>query len=103
MSKQQRRWAHRACYTAAVHIVDPRTVLDPQQGPQLSGVQLEVPQSLLREAPHFELGEADDPMSTWVFGKRAEIFQYKYIGAIEHFTAQHSAAKVTGDTLYISA
>ncbi len=63
-----------------MYIVDPRTVLNPQQGPQLSSVQLEIPQALLKQEPHFELGEADDPMSTWVFGKRAEIFQYRFIG-----------------------
>lgn len=78
-------------------------MLDPQQGPQLSSVQLEVPQTLLRQAPHFELGEADDPMSTWVFGKRAEIFQYRFIGAIKHLPAQFLAPKVTQDTLYLSA
>lgn len=70
-------------FPAAVHIVDPRTVLSPGQGPQPSGVQLELPQALLREAPHFELGEADDPMSSWIFGERAEIFQYKFIGEMQ--------------------
>ena len=65
-----------------MHIVDPRTVLSAEQGPQLSSVQLDLPQALLGQAPHFELGEADDPMSTWVFGKRAEIFQYRFIGRV---------------------
>ena len=65
---------------AAVHVVDPRSVLSPDQGSGLSSVQLDLPQALLRSAPHFELGDADDPMSSWIFGKRAEIFQYKFIG-----------------------
>ena len=50
------------------------------QGSKLSSVQMELPQTLLREAPTFELGDADDPMSSWIFGKGAEIFQYKFIG-----------------------
>lgn len=65
---------------AAVHVVDPRSLLIPDQGSGLSSVQLDLPQALLRSVPHFELGDADDPMSSWIFGKRAEIFQYKFVG-----------------------
>ena len=86
---------------AGVHIVDPRTVLSPDTGAKLSSVQIELPQALLKEPPHFELGDADDPMSTWIFGERAEIFQYKFLGAdplhtdpTEH-TPMHPAAQVS--------
>ena len=65
---------------AAVHVVDPRSLLIPDQGSGLSSVQLDLPQALLKSVPHFELGDADDPMSSWIFGKRAEIFQYKFVG-----------------------
>jgi hypothetical protein len=65
---------------AAVHVVDPRSLLIPYQGSGLSSVQLDLPQALLKSVPHFELGDADDPMSSWIFGKRAEIFQYKFEG-----------------------
>lgn len=33
-------------------------------------------------SPTFELGEADDPMSSWIFGQRAEIFQYSFAGNV---------------------
>ena len=65
---------------ADVYIVDPRTVLSSNKPAKLSSVQLEIPQALLNEPPRFELGDADDPMSTWIFGERAEIFQYKFLG-----------------------
>ena len=67
---------------ADVYVVDPRTVLSPDKGAKLSSVQLELPPALLKEPPHFELGDADDPMSTWIFGERAEIFQYKFLGGV---------------------
>ena len=67
---------------ADVYVVDPRTVLSPDKGAKLSSVQLELPQALLKEPPRFELGDADDPMSTWIFGERAEIFQYKFLGGV---------------------
>ena len=67
---------------ADVYVVDPRTVLSPDKGGKLSSVQLELPQALLKQPPHFELGDADDPMSTWIFGERAEIFQYKFLGGV---------------------
>jgi hypothetical protein len=34
------------------------------------------------ESPKLELGEADDPMSQWVFGKKEELFRYKFQGLV---------------------
>lgn len=63
-------------------MVDPRTLL--KTGSEAGGVQLRVPLTFLPQvsAPYFELGEADDPMSSWIFGKRKEIFQYSFAGSV---------------------
>lgn len=70
-------------YTAPtdVCIIDPRAVLE-GRADSVPSVTLSVPPGLM---PHLskgvnELGDMDDPMDEWIFGKRAEIFQYRLVG-----------------------
>lgn len=47
-------------------------------------VSLRVPLTFLPKMsmPKLELGDADDPMSQWVFGQAMEIFQCKFQGSV---------------------
>ena len=33
-------------------------------------------------SPQFTVGEADDPMTSWIFGKHGEIFEYSFVGKL---------------------
>ena len=51
--------------------------------PALAGaIRLKVPNSFLTELSRgvFELGDADEPMNHWRFGKPADIFELDYVG-----------------------
>ena len=66
----------------AVIVADPRKVLETGSGE--GTLQVRVPLTLLPllSSPKFELGDADDPMSSYIFGKRKEIFQYNFAGSV---------------------
>ncbi len=65
----------------AVIVADPREILQVGRGASL---QLRVPLTFLPQlsSPKFELGEADDPMSSYIFGKHKEIFEYNFAGSV---------------------
>jgi len=69
--------------TVDVCFLDPRAVLDPgsAQGPQ-NVCTVTIPASMLPLLPKgiHELGDADDPLNAWVWGRKAEIFQYELAG-----------------------
>ncbi|GAB4817744.1 hypothetical protein N2152v2_004790 [Parachlorella kessleri] len=46
----------------------------------------------------FTLGDRDDPESHWVFGKRGEVFQYKYAGS--HIVQSGFVSAVAAQTLH---
>ncbi|KAI3433456.1 hypothetical protein D9Q98_003269 [Chlorella vulgaris] len=81
-----------------VAVIDPLFVLEPERlsaatatsaaqvGGDAAGVQpfvtLSVPFRLLAllNQGHLELADHDDPGNHWYFGKRAELFQYQFVG-----------------------
>ncbi|GAX74467.1 hypothetical protein CEUSTIGMA_g1916.t1 [Chlamydomonas eustigma] len=80
-----------------VCFLDPRSVLEPSRWTDLSSdlkqggaaglvTTVKVPDVLARLIPQgrYELGEGEDPMNSWVYGRPAELFQYKLIG--QHMT-----------------
>eukprot|EP00884_Botryococcus_braunii_P009445 jgi/Botrbrau1/18501/Bobra.0072s0080.1 len=70
-----------------VTFVDPRSIIPllRTHPTSIGSVSLLVPKTFLgvleRGAEH-ELGEADDPMNSWIFGKRGEIFELRFVGTI---------------------
>lgn len=75
------RWAR------AVLVIDPQLVLDPAQPPadaQPAAVRLIVPEALVPKlsAGRHQLGDADEPQNSYVFGEVAEIFEYDFVGPV---------------------
>ena len=75
------RWA------CAVLVIDPQLVLDPAQLPpdvQPAAVRLIVPEALVPalSAGRHQLGDADEPQNSYVFGEVAEIFEYDFVGPV---------------------
>jgi hypothetical protein len=68
----------------AVCILDPKTAFEAAPAAAASVVRLSIPFSFLPQlsSPKFSVGEADDPMTSWSFGKEAEIFEYIFAGRV---------------------
>ena len=74
-------------------VIDPRLVLETERLEQLEEpstsavappyVSLRVPITVLPllSQGQQELSDMDDPMNTWLFGKRGELFQYRFAGS----------------------
>ena len=81
MGTQLEPWAR------AVLVIDPQLVLDPAQPPadaQPAAVRLIVPEALVPKlsAGRHQLGDADEPQNSYVFGEVAEIFEYTFVGPV---------------------
>eukprot|EP00877_Chromochloris_zofingiensis_P015236 jgi/Chrzof1/9967/Cz04g22080.t1 len=95
--------------TVEVSFIDPKTVLDYKewkgQGPLEDQKKSKVLTTLtvpLRFLPalsqgHHELGDMDDPMNSWYFGKHADIFQYQFVGS--HVTMAGYSSIIKSDHL----
>ncbi|GBF92041.1 hypothetical protein Rsub_04388 [Raphidocelis subcapitata] len=64
-----------------VVVIDPRAVLEGRAG-EARSVKLRVPAALLPALSKGinKLGDMDDPMDEYYFGKAAEIFEYRLVG-----------------------
>lgn len=86
-------------------VADPRKILE--KGSEGRTLQIRVPLTFLPQlsSPRFELGDADDPMSSYIFGKRKEIFQYSYAGSVStqsgwvSFITKQSLSELQPDAL----
>eukprot|EP01023_Acetabularia_acetabulum_P069200 TRINITY_DN9971_c0_g1_i1.p1 TRINITY_DN9971_c0_g1~~TRINITY_DN9971_c0_g1_i1.p1 ORF type:complete len:186 (-),score=19.90 TRINITY_DN9971_c0_g1_i1:127-684(-) len=67
----------------SVYVLDPFLLMDPFKDEAKTMVPIRVNPNFvpLFDKGEFELGEFDDPMNSWYFGKKAEIFQYKFLGS----------------------
>ena len=79
--------AHLEPWARAVLVIDPQLVLDPSQPPadaQPAAVRLIVPEALVPKlsAGRHQLGDADEPQNSYVFGEVAEIFEYTFVGPV---------------------
>ena len=78
---------HLELWARAVLVIDPQLVLDPAQPPadaQPAAVRLIVPEALVPKlsAGRHQLGDADEPQNSYVFGEVAEIFEYTFVGPV---------------------
>ncbi|KAK9823022.1 hypothetical protein WJX81_007936 [Elliptochloris bilobata] len=70
-----------------VLVIDPQLVLDPAQPlteDKPAAVRLIVPEALLPalSSGRHQLGDADEPQNSYVFGEAAEIFEYDFVGPV---------------------
>lgn len=81
-----------------VCVVDPRAVLEGAPDAAAS-VSLHLPAELLPSLSKGinQLGDMDDPMDEWFFGKQAEIFQYRLVGVTS--TQSGFTSLITADAL----
>lgn len=64
-------------------MIDPRAVLTGEfDAAPPKSVTLTVPPALMPALSRgaLELGDGDDPMNSWAFGRRGEIFEYRLVG-----------------------
>mmetsp|Transcript_20036 Transcript_20036/g.55776 ORF Transcript_20036/g.55776 Transcript_20036/m.55776 type:complete len:198 (+) Transcript_20036:43-636(+) len=83
----------RSTNTIEVCFLDPKTVYAPDKNQAGSTVEdltasgaatvVQVPQTFLPDLPkaHQEMGDFDDPMNEWAWGRRGEIFEYNLLGS----------------------
>lgn len=93
-----------------VCFIDPALVVEPVRLKELKAsssegniqpyIQLSLPVNIAQGLGKgvFTLGDRDDPESHWVFGKRGEVFQYKYAGS--HIVQSGFVSAVAAQTLH---